>query len=272
MLRRRSLLTLAGIPLVPDHVWAGASLEFEERKILKPVAGANDRYRLFAPQRKSGGVRLPLLVYLHGAGGKGDENQKAMREAMPQYFASEEVQAMNPIYVLAPQCKAGELEDGRPQNWVNWRNQKESAPAEWTDSDAKLSRQLLGAAAALDSALESEAIDATRVYLCGVSMGGSGTWNWAARAAKRFAAIIPVCGLSEPEKAKAMRRLPVWTFQGELDTTVPVVRTRKMVEALQGMRAPVRYSEFAGAGHSIERLVRGEAQLLPWLFSQRRAR
>jgi len=269
MLRRESLLTLAGLPLCPLPSWAGGNLEFEERKILKPVAGANERYRLFTPRRMSGAERLPLVVYLHGAGAKGEENQKAMKEPMAQFFASEAVQEMQRSYVLVPQCKAGEIEDGRPQNWVHWLHQKEKSPAEWSVSDKEMSRQLRGAAAALASALVSEAVDVTRIYLCGVSMGGSGTWNWAAREARRFAAVVPVCGLSETVRASAMRRLPVWTFQGEKDTTVPVEKTRVMVEALRELKAPVLYSEFAGAGHSIEKLVKGEAGLVPWLFAQR---
>lgn len=272
MWRRSSLLVLAGFPLSLRAASSGGLFQERAFNPASSPPSANTRYRLFQPSLSSSSAKpLPLVIYLHGAGAKGDDNQKPLREPIAQHFASDAVQRDNSTFVLVPQCRAGDSGDGRPNNWVKWRNQKESLPSAWRDSDTAPGDQLIAAMAALDDVIAHFPIDQTRIYLAGVSMGASGTWNWARHQPHRFAAILPVCGLSEARHARTLRNLPVWTFQGELDTTVPVQRTRDMVEALRQLAAPIRYTEYPGAGHSIERQVRSEDQLLPWLFAQRKA-
>ena len=268
MKRRCSLLVLADALLSPRL--GAAEGEFVARSWDQPrlPPTVNRAYRLYVPAQVA--RPLPLVIYLHGAGAKGEDNAKPAREPLARYLAAREQQERFPAYVLVPQCRAGEDAGGRPNNWVKWRNQRESPPAQWDQSDAEPSDQLRGAQAAVEDVLRREQVDRSRIVLTGVSMGGSGSWYWSAIEPERFAAVMPVCGLSEPRRAERLKHLPVWTFQGDQDDTVPVARTRAMVAALREVGAPVKYSEFAGVGHGVESSVRTTPGWLEWLFAQKR--
>ena len=103
-------------------------------------------------------------------------------------------------------------------------------------------------------------------------MGGSAAWNWSSRDPQRFAAMIPVCGLSDARRAPPMSKLKVWTFHGARDDEVPVERTRIMVEKLKELGSPVIYTEYEDGTHGIARRVWSENDhaALRWLFGQRR--
>lgn len=234
---------------------------------------ANRDYRLLIPPTKDG-AKMALVIYLHGAGAKGSDNEKQLAEPLPKLLATPELREKFPCFVLVPQCRAGDDAQGRPNNWVKWQNQIGTKPAEWVNGEAEPSDQLRGAMAALEHVLATQPIDTARIYLTGVSMGGSGSWNWAAREPARFAAIITACGLSEPAKASALAKLPVWAFHGSDDEVAPVERSRKMVEALRAAGAPVKFTEYTGAGHNIAPRVftENDYAVLKWLFEQRSAK
>ncbi len=229
---------------------------------------ANRSYRLLVPDAAEKDVRLPAVIYLHGAGAKGSDNRRPEAEPFPAHLASEGFQKSNPCFVLVPQCRDGSDSEGRPNNWVKWKGQKELPPAQWVESDAEPSDQLHAAMTALDEIMENHPIDPARVYLAGVSMGSSGSWNWAARQPGRFAAVLPVCGLSEEGKAPVLKTVRIRTFHGTLDDVVPVERTRRMIAALKAEGADAEIKEYDGAGHDIARKVLDDGAM-EWMFSQR---
>jgi predicted peptidase len=234
---------------------------------------ANRRYRLLVPDDAGkAGSRFPLVIYLHGAGAKGSDNAKQLTEPLPRLFVTQGLREMLPCFVLVPQCRDGEDALGRPNNWVKWENQRRTPPAQWERAEAQPSDQLRAAMAALEHVLATQPIDRTRIFLTGVSMGGSGTWNWAAHEPERFAAIITACGLSEPEKAPALAKLPLWAFHGSDDPIAPVGRSRRMIAALRAIGSTVQFTEYTGAGHGIAERVFSENDhaVLRWLFTQRR--
>jgi predicted peptidase len=238
-------------------------------------ATANRGYLFLRPKLTAdAAARLPLVVYLHGAGAKGSENRKPAEEALPKLLATEAVQARFPCFVLVPQCRDGKDALGRPNNWVKWVGQAENLPAQWEQSEPEPSDQLRGAMAALADVLAREPVDRARVYLTGVSMGGSASWYWAAREPERFAAVITACGLSEASKAPQLARVPIWAFHGSDDPVAPVERSRRTVEALQAAEGAVQFTEFTGEGHNIAGRVfeANDHAALRWLFEQRRSR
>jgi predicted peptidase len=232
-------------------------------------ATANRGYQLFVPKSEDLENKLPLIVYLHGAGSKGDDNRKPASEPLAAWLTSKEVQGKHPCFVLIPQCRSGDDSQGRPHNWVKWEDQGLKPPAEWLVSDAEPSDQLRASMAILDIVAQDNPIDEERIYLAGMSMGGSGAWDWAAREPKRFAAVVPVCGLSDIRRADSLRELPIWAFHGEKDEIAPVERTKRMMEKLAGYEQ-AKFTEFGGAGHNIARSVIQEKALLEWLFAQRK--
>lgn len=252
---------------------ADAPPQFDVRKLPAEAVPetANRSYRLFSPTPISGkSQKFPLVVYLHGSGAKGDDNRKPLDEPVVKRLVSAEIQQKYPCFVLVPQCRAGDDTQGRPNNWVKWENQIGTTPAQWTVSEREPSDQLLGAMAALKDALKVEGVDASRVYLTGVSMGGSGSWNWGAREPERFAAVVTVCGLSDIRLAPSLAKTPVWCFHGSEDAVAPASRTRQMVQAIEQAGGTIKFTEYAGAGHNIAGRVLGEKGMLEWLFAQRR--
>ncbi len=233
----------------------------------------NRSYRLLPPANLSGkpDEKFPLVIYLHGGGSRGEDGAKPITEALPKLLSTPEMRAEFPCFVLVPQCREGLYEDGRPFNWTKWENQS-AAPAMWLKSDQEPSDQLRAAMAALNDVMSRQPIDPARVYLSGVSMGGSGTWSWASRQPEKFAALLTVCGLSEVSRAEPVAKIPVWTFHGAKDEVVPVQRTRDFVKALQDLGGKVKYTEYPDGGHGIANQAFSEDDhaALKWLFEQKR--
>ena len=226
------------------------------------VDGVMYRYVVFVPMGWSAEQKWPIVLFLHGAGERGDEGLaqsdvglgKAIR-THPDRF---------PAVVVMPQC--------RKNNW--WQ-----APA--------MEAQAL---AALDAALKEFNGDPERTYLTGLSMGGYGSWDVAAKVPNRFAAVAVVCGgilmpaaakaqhdVPQPDSAdpyadtaKKVAGLPIWVFHGGADPTVPVTESRKMVEALKALNADVRYTEYDGVGHNSWDKAYGEPEFPTWLFAHKR--
>ncbi len=234
----------------------------------------NRTYRLLTPADIAAkpNERFPVVVYLHGGGSRGDDNGRQITETLPKLLATPDMRTKFPCFVVVPQCRDGDGADGRPNNWTKWDAQKGTAPSLWLKSDDEPSDQLRAAMAALNDVLARQPADPARIYLTGVSMGGSGCWSWAARQPEKFAALLPVCGLSEVSRAQPISKVPVWTFHGAKDEVVPIQRTRDLVAALQAAGGNVKFTEYPEGGHSVAEQVYTEDDnaALRWMFGQRR--
>jgi predicted peptidase len=222
--------------------------------------GLTYAYRLLTPPTgsKQPEEGWPLVVFLHGAGERGDDN-KAQLAYLPERMAAEECRARFPCYLLALQCPAEE-------RWTsaNWSAPEPGPMAE--EPDPSLRAVML----AIERLVREEPVDLRRIYLTGLSMGGFGTWELAARKPEWFAAVAPICGGGDPERAAAYKGLPIWAWHDEADPAVPVERTRIMVEAAEDAGAIVSYSETTGYGHASWRPAYEPDNLPAWMFGQRR--
>lgn len=213
-------------------------------------------YRLYVPERAKSGEALPLLLYLHGAGERGDDNL-AQITAHSQLLAH--VRALDNCILLAPQCPLD-------AQWV-------SVPWSLGSYDCKsyAPSVYLQAVHALVLSLAASIADPARLYAAGISMGGYGVWRLLMDDPALFAAAIPICGGADPGRASTLARLPIWTFHGSGDPTVPVSGTREMAQAIRacgGMQ--LRYTEYPGVGHESWLLAFEEPELLSWLFSHKK--
>jgi predicted peptidase len=222
--------------------------------------GAKYGYRLLTPpedaEAPEGG--WPLVVFLHGAGERGDDNRSQLRH-FPERMASAEHRERFPCYLLAVQCPEGEI-------WAdfNWRTGE-------ADDDRAPALPMQAVMQAVESLVAEKPIDLTRIYLTGLSMGGFGSWDLAARKPDWFAAVVPICGGGRPEKAGAYKGLPIWAWHDEGDEVVPVELSRKMVEAAREAGAAVRYDEITGHGHASWVPAYDPDKAPAWMFAQRRA-
>ena len=212
-------------------------------------------YRLYIPKPDTNTGKLPLVVFLHGAGELGDDNNKQM-DHFPRRFTNGENQAKYPCYIIAPQCPKSDAWSSFPEY-----------PASAKSSDKPTNATRL-AIELIENAIADCNIDKTRIYITGLSLGGEGTFDIVSRRPDLFAAAVPVCGIADAEKAESMKSVPFWVFHGDSDDINPVKYSRDIVEALKKAGAAPRYTEYKGAGHSIWGKAYGEPELLSWMFAQ----
>ena len=232
---------------------------FEERTVSVPEAGkpVAFRYRLLKPTIVEPGKKYPAVLFLHGAGERGSDNERQLKY-LPMWLAEAENRRRHPCFVVAPQCRVD-------HRWVevDWSARKSlpQQPAMTVDMTA--------AVAALDAVMQAEPVDAGRVYLTGLSMGGYGSWDLAARMPERFAALIPICGGGDEATASKLKPLPIWCFHGDADTVVPVERSRGMIAAVRAAGGSPKYAELPGVGHDSWTPAYRDPAVLDWLFAQK---
>lgn len=200
-------------------------------------------YLLYLPEGYEERDSWPLLLFLHGAGERGDDLEMVKKHGPPKLV---EAGQSLPFVVVSPQC---------PKN--RW----------WTS-------QLLDLSALLDEIESKYKIDPNRIYVTGLSMGGFGTWALAAYSPERFAAIVPICGGGEGLIARMqLRQLPVWAFHGAKDAIVPLQRSEDMIRALQAAgHKEAKLTVYPDANHDSWTETYENPELYDWLLShQRRA-
>lgn len=200
-------------------------------------------YQLYGNPRWKATERYPLVIWLHGAGQSGSDNEAQMGGATKS-FTEEANQEERPCFVLAPQC---------PDRAIGFRNE--------------VAANLMKVIRSLADALP---IDESRIYLTGSSMGGSGSWYLGTENPGVFAAIIPLCGGGDPSKAAALKETQLWAFHGDKDEDVPLERSTSMIEAIKaagGTKAQITILE--GEGHLITSIVYVKPELHEWIFAQK---
>ena len=215
-------------------------------------------YQLNRPAVEEGKT-YPLVVCLHGAAGRGTDNQARGIEAYAVLCSPEERQK-HPSFLLAPQCA--------PKfQWVDTPWKLGSYDLEQVAESVYMKKVY----ALILKTMQTCPVDPARVYVTGQSMGGFGTWDLILRHPELFAAAIPICGSGSPKHAARIRALPLRFFHGAKDTTVPVSGSREMAAALKAAGSAVSaYTELPEGGHVIMKEVWATQGLVDWLFAQRR--
>ena len=209
------------------------SAEHFEKTITKTV---DAQYLVVKPQDYDEFEKYPLLIFLHGRGEQGDDLQRVKIHGPFKKVAELGL----PLLIIAPQS---------PQD-------------EWWDVDTL--------EALVEEIIDDLNVDEDRVYLTGLSMGGSGTWALACRRPELFAAIAPICGWSVPSKAPRLKDVPVWAFHGNRDEVVGVHESTNMINALHEAGNDARLTIYPEAGHNSWTQTYNNPQLYEWLLSHRR--
>ena len=118
----------------------------------------------------------------------------------------------------------------------------------------------------LDSVEAMLQIDADRVYLTGFSMGGFGTWQTAAAFPGTFAAIAPICGLSDLPDVPRLRGIPIWAFHGARDVNVSVSESLKMIDTLRKSGADARLTVYPDLAHDCWTMTYQDSRLYFWFL------
>jgi predicted peptidase len=251
------LLICAGLAMWISPSLAGVEDQFEARE-LKTDEGTLP-YRLLKPKSYDPNSRYPLVLFLHGAGERGNDN-KAQLKHVVSIFVQPENREKYPCFVLVPQCPSGRM-------WaeVDFRAETHKMPE-------KPSLPMALTIKVIEQLKKEFSIDEDRVYVMGLSMGGYGTWDAIARYPDMFAAAVPMCGGGDETTAPKIARLPIWNFHGQKDPLIKVSRSRSMIEAVRKAGGNPKHTEYPEAGHDCWTPASKEPELLPWLFSQKRSK
>ena len=202
------------------------------------------KFRFWGGQKLKSNKRYPFVVFLHGRGSGGSDNEKQLF-SVPRTLTSKGFYKEKPSFIIAPQC---------PDDGKGWRG--------------KYIQDVIGL---VNTAIEHLPVDKNRIYITGVSMGGFGTWEALANDPDLFAAAVPVCGGASPRIAKAIKKVPIWTHHGVADNVVSVDFTRSIVEALKRVKGNIKYTEYdedSGIKHDAWRPCYGNPEVFEWMFSQ----
>jgi predicted peptidase len=228
---------------------------FHEERI--SIENEEFRYACLNPERVQTGELYPLVLFLHGAGERGN-NPADVLAHFPVLMGGPYRQVY-PSFVLSPQCR-----DEKFWARIHWRD-----PAgRMADEPGSMMKMVM---AILDHSLATLPIDPNRVYLTGLSMGGFGCWELATRRPTTFAAVAPICGGGDPDRVAILKNVPIWAFHGADDNVVDVIHSRRLIDALRKIGANPRYTEYPHAGHHSWVPAYDRASgLLDWMFAQRR--
>ncbi len=194
-------------------------------------------YLAYTPERYQAKAKkkFPLMLFLHGAGERGDDLELLKVHGPPKLIAQGED---FPFIMAAPQCPKGE-----------W----------WSiDELTKL----------VDELERDYRVDKTRIYVTGLSMGGYGSWGLAIANPDRFAAIAPICGGGQPEEVCAIKDVPTWVFHGAKDVVVKLTESEKMVDALKACGGDVKFTVYPEANHDSWTETYDNPEFFKWILSQ----
>jgi predicted peptidase len=240
-----------------------ASAEIPKSRLAKHTFRGADGgtlpYRLYVPGQLDPSKKYPLVVFLHGSGERGTDNDAQLVHAQALRLVDEGATAPHAALLLAPQCPP----DAR---WVevDWDRKTPHV------TPAKPSRPMQLLLELLDDLDRRYPIDPARRYATGLSMGGFGALDLCVRRPKAFAACVPICGGGDVARAADLTGIAFWIFHGGTDSVVTPELSRQMTQALRKAGARVRYTEYPGVDHFSWARAYGEADLPDWLFGQRR--
>ena len=207
--------------------------------------GSNLPFRYFVPPGYDGAQQYPLILFLHGAGERGNDNEAQLNNNAngAMRLLDDANLALQPVFMIAPQCPT----DG-------W----------WSGGT------LTSAIHLVDQLSATYNIDPERIYVTGLSMGGMGTWSAVTAQPDRFAAAVPMSGNGDTNPAGAVSAIPFWFFHAANDGTVGVEGSDNLVAALRNSSGNVIYTRYDTGGHGIWPVAYVHPLLFQWLVSQQR--
>ena len=182
-----------------------------------------------------------LLIQLHGAGERGNGGNDVRAVLNHGFSKIVNDNNFNDCVLIMPQCPIDTF---------------------WVAKIESLKKFI-------DKIIIDYSIDTNRVYLCGLSMGGFGTWYTAMAYPELFAAIAPCCGGGMAWNAQTLK-MPIWTFHGLNDTVVSPSQTIEMIEKLKVSNPDFKYDLYEGVGHNSWEKAFSE-QTLSWILSHKKA-
>ncbi|MEO0066515.1 MAG: hypothetical protein RI983_1841 [Bacteroidota bacterium] len=235
-------------------------LQFYQAKTFNFNTGQVLPYRILYPENYDHSKKYPLILVLHGAGERGNDNEKQLVHGS-KLFIKAENRTQFPAIVVFPQCPSDSYwatsSIDRTRNPIQFRFNYDSVP-NWPQA---------AAVALVEKLKKEESVDHSRVYITGLSMGGMGTFEAVYRNPGMFAAAAPICGGGNDSLYnKQVRKTAFRVFHGDADGVVKVDLSRNMVARLKELKVPVEYIEYPGVNHNSWDNAFAEPDFISWLM------
>jgi predicted peptidase len=251
-------IALAGILLAPPESFAAQP---EAGKMIKVSPKREDLipYWLYLPKEHATNTsKLPVVVFLHGMGERGNNLDRVLVHGPPKLIAKGK---HFPFIMIAPQCP-NDGRKGRNHAKSFWWHPE--GPIDKVKNIVEFEKKRLGR------------IDADRIYITGLSMGGFGTYQIVSHHPDYFAAAAPICGHGNriADKAafqKAFADLPVWAFHGDRDNVVRLAEQQQTIKLLKAGGATIKFTVYPGVGHDSWTRTYNNPDFYKWLLSHKRA-
>lgn len=221
-------------------------------------------YRILFPENFDASKKYPMVVFLHGSGERGDDNEKQLSHG-GKLFLQDKFRKEFPAIVVFPQCSSDSF-------WANVEFDTDAAGKRVFNfakrgKPTKSMHALLGM---IENLVDKPYVDNSRIYLGGLSMGGMGTFELLRRKRRLFAAAFAICGGDHVANVRKYKRTPLWIFHGEKDDVVPVNLSIDIADQLKILGVDPKITLYPEANHNSWDSAFAEPDLLPWLFSHKR--
>jgi len=220
-------------------------------------------YRILYPENYDANKKYPVVLFLHGRGESGSDNQKQLTHGA-KMFLTDEFRSKFPSIVIFPQCAENSY-------WATVEIETVSDKRFFTfvkgGQPTKAMHLLLQFT---DQFFKQSNVDQSKIYVGGLSMGGMGTFELLRRKPKTFASAFAICGGDNPANAKRYKNVPLWIFHGGLDDVVNPQLSYSVFKELRKLGNEPKYTIYPKANHNSWDATFAEPELLPWLFSHQK--
>lgn len=222
-------------------------------------------FRVLLPENYDPAKKYPLVLFLHGRGESGSDNEKQLTHGA-KMFLQDSIRKNYPAIVVFPQCAANSY-------WSNvqavMNGSKTGKRTFYFVPAGEPSKAMVMLQSLVGNLLDRYPVKLNQVYVMGLSMGGMGTFELVRRMPGLFSAAIPICGGAHPATATQLVKTKWWVFHGGKDDVVLPAFSEQMVQALKKTKASVQFTLFPNANHNSWDPAFAEPGLLKWLFSQK---
>jgi predicted peptidase len=223
-------------------------------------------YRILFPLNFDPSKKYPLVLVLHGAGERGNDNEAQLKYGT-DLFLRDTIRKKYAAIVIFPQCLTKDF-------WSNVKINQDSVTKKNTFNfqeeapPTKAMQLLMGLVA---NFIDKPFVNAHKIYVGGLSMGGMGTFEIIGREPAVFAAAFAICGGDNTANAKKYaKKVPLWIFHGQKDSVVPFTHSEVVVAAIKQAGGDPKFTVYPNDDHNSWDDAFAEPMLIPWLFSHRK--
>lgn len=202
------------------------------------------KYILTTPSNYDKSEKLPLMVFLHGAGERGEDLNALKRYCIPKLFTQNQDYDGLRVITLSPLCP-------QERTWYDYKWEVISL---------------------IDEIASEYNVERDQISLSGISMGGFGAWEIALQAPDMFSAIAPICGGGMNWRGWYVRNIPIRVYHGRRDDIVPISQSEAMVNSVRLQGGNVEFTVFDDLGHCCWDRAFEETDLIKWLANSKKQR